>query len=895
MRSLLVAAATASLAVSLSACNCNVSPTLDDGGTGGGSAAGGGSSGGGSATGGSGTGGSSVGGGSAGGGSAGGGSAGGGSAGGGSAGGGSAGGGSAGGGSAMGGGSGGGMASCTADQSCYPFASGTPGVGACRSGTASCTNGTLGPCTGAVGPSPEACNGIDDDCNGQVDDGLGMTSCGVGICANTVSTCVGGMAQTCKPGAPQQEQCNNNLDDDCDGIVNNGCGCIHVAPNGNDSNTGNAANPVRHLNIALDIAADAGVSSICVASGAACPSTFEYGGSATDGGEVLVMRNGISVLGGFHSGAWAQAAGCVTRLTSEQTALGVVFDHNITSPTELSSFELVGGDFPNAAAVTVRGSTGAIINLDNITGGSGTSVQNSIGVDVVDVGGIAATPLIERSSITGAPVAADGGVSIGVRSFNSAPNITGNCNSFDNAGRCNGGCGNNTSNPPVLSIRGVTGGIGGTTPVVTSIAIGVLLDTSPKAVVDSSAVCSIAGAVTNTTSAAVRIQGDAQAVIVRTSNLISFGGGKDSVGVWAAPCGGRAPWVFNNFNIGGTSGTVGSRSDGIRAVGDCHPVIDSNLVITGGVEQAGQDTNGVYCALDPATGIASRCTVLANLAIRGSNNGFPPRSIGVRCDDGACARIEGNPIITGRGGNLSAGILVSRAGPYIGRNGIFGGCGRVQSIGLGVNDAFPRVENNLIEGMVGNNTMAVCASPGGVPADAYAVMVLNANGKNEIDLHSNTLFGTDALQTVACTSRALVFDVSDGGTPTAPLGLVRNNVLAAGACPTRYDVQELNAAADPRVLQNNWFDSTLANGIVLYRDEATTDLLDAGAINALTDITSSNNIEGACGVTPAAFHLAATSVCRNAGTDAGAPSQDIDKDSRPQEGVFDIGADEYVP
>jgi hypothetical protein len=108
-----------------------------------------------------------------------------------------------------------------ATRSCYSGAAGTLGVGACQAGTQACSGGQWGACAGEVLPSVEVCDGLDNDCNGQVDEGFGTVSCGVGQCGRTVAACAAGQLVTCVPGAPQPETCNG-LDDDCDGVVDNG-------------------------------------------------------------------------------------------------------------------------------------------------------------------------------------------------------------------------------------------------------------------------------------------------------------------------------------------------------------------------------------------------------------------------------------------------------------------------------------------------------------------------------------------------------------------------------------------------------------------------------------------------------------------------------------------------
>lgn len=90
-------------------------------------------------------------------------------------------------------------------------------------------------------PKLEVCNGVDDDCDGVADDGpagggVPCTTIGLGICAAGVSACVSGKI-TCKPiGAAMDEVCNG-LDDDCDGETDDG------DPGGGDTCTLDAPPP----------------------------------------------------------------------------------------------------------------------------------------------------------------------------------------------------------------------------------------------------------------------------------------------------------------------------------------------------------------------------------------------------------------------------------------------------------------------------------------------------------------------------------------------------------------------------------------------------------------------------------------------------------------------------
>jgi hypothetical protein len=371
---------------------------------------------------------------------------------------------------------------------------------------------------------------------------------------------------------------------------------------------------------------------------------------------------------------------------------------------------------------------------------------------------------------------------------------------------------------------------------------------------------------------------------------------------------------------------MGARGDGERAVGACDVRVDSNPVVVGGEESSNNDAYGVYCAKDPASGISSKCTVLNNLDIVGSSQGFPPVAAGVRCDDGACARIEGNSRISSRSCNRCYGIILGNTGTFVARNAIEAGCGRVLAAGILSNDSFARIENNAIGGGRWTGGPGSVCGTGSMPMapDVYGVLAVLRAGPNELDLHSNHVFAFGTA--TACTGRALGFDVTQPcistpcvipptSPPTAPRGLVRNNILHAGfgtavaACNTAYAVEEFAAAADPRIFEHNdlWYSGDA--GVALYRDEGATNLATAAAVNALTDIQVSGVISADPTFRPGFnfpifpatnpgnvpnvhLDLAAASACVDAGTASAAPVVDFYGNPRPASGAPDIGAHE---
>ncbi|MFN3198496.1 MAG: MopE-related protein [Bradymonadia bacterium] len=117
-------------------------------------------------------------------------------------------------------------------------------VGACTQGEQVCAGGRFGECSG-VAPVAETCDAVDNDCDGNVDEEIETPVCPLdqGVCAGARQRCVDGAFGACGeqeygPQYEADEASCDAVDNDCDGEVDEGCGCVDGTVQSCGSNEG---------------------------------------------------------------------------------------------------------------------------------------------------------------------------------------------------------------------------------------------------------------------------------------------------------------------------------------------------------------------------------------------------------------------------------------------------------------------------------------------------------------------------------------------------------------------------------------------------------------------------------------------------------------------------------
>lgn len=397
-----------------------------------------------------------------------------------------------------------------------------------------------------------------------------------------------------------------------------------------------------------------------------------------------------------------------------------------------------------------------------------------------------------------------------------------------------------------------------------------------------------AGAATDVPSVAVAVRG-AKHVVLSGLFVTDAPGGEVSYGVLIEG-GGQATLTASSIGGGaGRTSAVGVYVDGGGLMlrdncdelerGNCSKSCGSGVLgIRGRNGAAGQPAAG-SSAVHVAAG-SSASTIVGNLLCggAGASEALAAAVATVRCAGGACASVAGNAIEAG-GGRYSIGLAMTNGGGVIERNRIASGCGNEGSVGVLLEAAEARLQNNRI-------VPSTCAgSAGGALFDGVRI-ALGSGG--EPDLHSNYINpGGNAGE---CLSRGI--DVARQGGAGAS-GILRNNIVFAGNCKTRTAVHEGESAMLRLIENNDLFAEPATIGFT-----PTTVLVHRAGLDA-TAVAEVNLLDGARDNVsddpkfvsyPDDLHLrTADSVCVDHGTPAGAPDTDADGRRRPQIMGFDIG------
>jgi hypothetical protein len=299
--------------------------------------------------------------------------------------------------------------------------------------------------------------------------------------------------------------------------------------------------------------------------------------------------------------------------------------------------------------------------------------------------------------------------------------------------------------------------------------------------------------------------------------------------------------------------------------------------------EPGSESSAVF------VGGTSSSTIVGNLICGGpSNSGEAATSraavAALRCAGGGCGLVSGNAIAGGKGG-LSVGLALTGSGGPIAANRIEAGCGDRSAAGVLLENASVRLVNNVILG-------GECSSTGG-SSTYYGLHVMSGGpgtvAQNDLEVHSNDIEpqGWDG----ECQSAGVFLERSAGGdTPAA--GILRNNIVSAGACGQRYAVKESGAGF--RVVENNDFYAPAPpdTPAILYRRD-TSDATTEDEVNGLAGASKNISADPGYRSSPTDLHLTSGSRCIDHGTASGAPGTDADGAARPRGDGFDIGAYEY--
>ncbi len=596
------------------------------------------------------------------------------------------------------------------------------------------------------------------------------------------------------------------------------CVGTYVSNTGSPANPGTRTQPKSTITDALSIA----MALAAVPSVPRPVPVFVGRGNATNPvtfAEDVVLPDNVDLQGGWGhdvAGTWSRNISVNVTRIAPTTSAGVRLSVSgmTRSNTRMSGFTVVGASsFTDTAAITVsNGAQPSLSQLIVIGGSAGVSSGLSAGILILGEPGGLTHPLVADTTSTGGTGARTAGIVL------------------------------RTSNPRIELVDSTA--IGG----AQGISYGVACFTACAGSVFLRS--SLNGGTTSSGTGLLLI-GDSSGTSIQLSTL---NGGEGTSPTTGSHYGLHLAGVSTNVSCGGTgpiitsSTIIGSRGPTLSATGirseHCPADVRSSTIM-GAAPRGGPAATSISEGVGINYNGAGATLTLIDNQIWGAGQTL----LGSVTTTSRATGVYG-----GLGGPGTFQRNVIRSGDC---SGSAGGAWGMQLYGT------PRVENNVITGGVGPNSVGVVLYPPGGGADAVFV-------NNHIEAGGSPAAGS--------ASRGLIISSGVGG------AFLNNNILA-GTSPNRVVVQESSTSGDPRYLINN----NLFGAGTLYRNEGNSDLTTIAQVNALTvGPLASGNISGdPLVVGPGDWHLTASSPNRGVGVPAFmglvAPPTDFDTpaDSRP--------------